>query len=94
MAGIELKLWTVEDVRRLREMAAEGKSRREMAKELHRSMDSVGGKLHKLGVVTKATPDYSRHGAGGQFKPRAEPLPQRAGRSTLPPLPSLQVRHD
>ena len=78
--------WTVEEVRLLRELADQGMTRREIAKRINRSMDSIGGKLRKLGV--KGAPVNRTHGPGGRFQPQPK-LVHRAGRSTLPPLPSL-----
>ena len=79
--------WTVEEVRLLRELADQGMTRREIANRINRSMDSIGGKLRKLGV--KGAPVNRTHGPGGRFQPQPKLL-HRAGKSTLPPLASLR----
>jgi hypothetical protein len=88
MRGVEGVPWADADVRRLRELAATGMTKRQIAEALGRSMDSVGGKLHKLRVASAPSSTTRTRGPGGVFEP-GQPKAERAGRTTLPPLPSL-----
>ena len=92
MRGVLNAPWTADDVRRLRELAAAGMTKRQIAEALGRSPDSVGGKLRKLRLASTPSPTIRTRGPRGLFEP-GQPKAERAGRTTLPPLPSLTGDH-
>jgi hypothetical protein len=52
MRGIYTKPWTDKEVQQLRELSDAHLTKRAIAEQLGRTLDSVGGKLHKLGLVS------------------------------------------
>jgi transposase len=83
------QFWTDEERAQLRKLLADGKSRREIEKVMQRSKHSVNSQIKKLEL-----PPASPRG----FRPdRGRPHPStkksyqriRAGKTTLPTLPSL-----
>ena len=75
--------WSDANVARLRALWAEGHSVAEIGRRMRISGNAVVGKADRLGL--EARPSPLRHAAPA----KAAPIP-RAGRITLPPLPSLQ----
>lgn len=78
--------WTRHEVERLREWRSAGHGPVELAARLGRSVGSVTAKIKKLGLpplVERPAPPPR-----DEARPVMQPIP-RAGKVTLPPLPSL-----
>lgn len=83
-----MNYWTDDEVARLRELADGTLTQRQIAQRLGRTKLSISRKLRLLGLqgapIIKRTRTES-----GRFEPSRSKV-ERAGKSTLPPLASLQ----
>jgi hypothetical protein len=84
MKGVEQTPWTDEERAMLRRLRANGLGATRIGVMMGRSKNAVYRQLRYLGLATGNAPRPPKrpsHDAGGGI---------RAGRTTLPPLPSLQ----
>jgi hypothetical protein len=80
--------WTQEDIQLLRQLRAAGLSYDEIAAALHRSTAAIGTKARQLKLPARhyvPTPPQPKRGPAHRVRLH---IP-RAGKTTLPPLPSL-----
>lgn len=77
--------WTADDIARLRELRAQGLMNEEIAEQMHRSKISVANKATRLHIPSAYVPIAPKRGV--RTTPRS--AIKRAGKTTLPPLPSL-----
>jgi GcrA cell cycle regulator len=85
--GMHESPWTPEAVLRLREMWDEGLSTAEIGRRLFVTKNCVVGKAHRLGLPSRGSP--IRPAGSGANPGRRHP--PKAGKASLPPLPSLSV---
>lgn len=79
--------WTKGEERKLRELRARGINNIEASQILKRTLSAVVAKVRNLGLPPLKPLTPGEHMK--RQKPPAEPV-VRAGKSTLPPLPSLE----
>lgn len=71
--------WSDEETELFAQLRADGWSRKQISAKLHRSEASLSRKMERM--------DLPRQSA--RFQPSGKPKAKKAGKTTLPPLPSL-----
>ncbi len=83
-----LTVWSAAEIAKLKKWRAAGVTYEEIATRLGRSRNAVRSKANDIGLPPLRTPaELARRRSPDA--PAPEPV-QRAGKTTLPPLPSLQ----
>jgi hypothetical protein len=71
--------WSAEEEELFAQLRADGWSRKQISARMHRSETSLSRKMERMDLPRKA----------GRFQPSAQPKAKKAGKTTLPPLPSI-----
>ena len=79
--------WTPAEEKQLRQLREKGVSLEEIAKMFHRGYSAVARKCRAMGLTNQTSPGCAVT-KGGTIRQRATVT--RAGKTTLPPLPSLR----
>jgi IS30 family transposase len=82
--------WTPADEKQLRQLREKGVSLDEIAKMFHRGHSAVARKCRAMGLTNQALRRVAPSPKAALSDKRATDAVKRAGKTTLPPLPSLR----
>ena len=82
--------WTPADEKQLRQLREKGVSLEETAKMFHRSYSAVARKCRAMGLTNQTLRRVAPSPKATLSDKRATDAVNRAGKTTLPPLPSLR----